>query len=451
MNGTERIFGRRAASKTKMANLNKTQLIIFGVIGAVALLAVLMITGIIPGLNPPETKPFTLEIWSPFDPPEVWSALAEKYRAEKEPAAAINYVKKDAATYETELVNALASGKGPDVFFLKDSDLQKHSDKIKPLADGELGYEKKNLRSVFADALLNSITKDSGELLGTPMSFDTLALFYNRDYFNSANIAVPPATWDELIESAKKLTKVSEVGGLSRAGVALGTASNVDYAGDILLALIYQARGEVIDAKTGKNNIASPETVSALLFYTSFSNSTKKTYSWNGFFAKSLQAFARGDAAMAFGYSSDVKKINELNPHLNFDVSPLPQPNLNDPQVNFGRFGMLVVSRLSSESDNAWNFLLWLEGKDPQKQYIDALGLAPARRDLASAKPPREYLTTFYDQVLSARTTPVLIAFSLDQILSDMIENVVNRKFSVSNAIDRAEADLNEILLPRPQ
>ena len=126
----------------------------------------------------------------------------------------------------------------------------------------------------------------------------------------------------------------------------------------------------------------------------------------------------------------------------------MPQKNAQDPQVNFGRFSLLTVSRLSREADNAWQFLIWLQGKAPQKKYIDAFGLPPARRDLVSSKPPREYLVPFYDQILSARTLPTAGAASLPEILENMINAVVNRRFSVSEAMIRAENDINNAIRP---
>lgn len=433
-----------------MTPRHKAQTAIFGAIGLLALLTVLMLMGVIPGIKSRQTPPFTLEVWSPKDEEEIWQKMAADYTETAGVSAAVKYVKKNTSSYEAELLNALASGRGPDVFWMKDADLEKHIDKIKPLADNELGYQKKNLRSVFADALIPAVTTADGGLLATPLTFDTLALFYNRDHFNSANIPAPPQTWEELVEQAKKLTRLSEVGSITRSGVAMGTASNIDHAADILLLLIYQSGGEIIAPDRKISAIDSPASASALLFYTSFANSTKKTYSWNSFFDDSLAALAKGEASMAFGYASDVKKIAELNPQLNFDAAPLPQQAKTGNQINIGRFEMLAVSRLSKESENAWRFLLWLQNKTAAKKYADAVGLPPARRDLVNSKPPAEYLVTFYDQTLSARTIPAVVSASLPEILENAIDAVINRKFSVSDALRRADADLNRVLKPSP-
>lgn len=429
-------------------NPNRAQIIIFGAIGVVVVVTLLLVTGIIPGLTPRTPSPFTLEVWGFEDPPAVWDAIASDYRTNGVTSATIHYTKKDPATYEGELIDALASGNGPDVFRLRDSWLEKHKEKIVPLPNGTLGYDKTALRTIFADSLALSIVNDQGALIGTPLAFDTLALFYNRDYFNAANIPSPPATWDDLASDAERLTKLSDVGGVRRSGVALGTATNVEHAADILMALIYQSGGAIVDAKTQSSGLATPATESAISFYTSFADATRKTYSWNSFFDNSLAAFARGDTAIAFGYASDVAKINELNPQLNFDVASFPQTARSDTRVTFARFNLLTVSRLSKQSVNAWNFLLWLQNKNTEKTYIDALGLPPARRDLVNSNPPQDYLTSFYDGVLPARTIPIRGDDSLPQIISDMIDSVVNHKFTIKEAITRADSQINALFKP---
>ena len=377
------------------------------------------------------------------DPLELWQQIANTYRQQAAPGAEIKFQIKNPESYETELVNALASGTGPDIFFLPDELIERHRDKIRPLADNTLGYQQKNLNAIFADGPVRAMAGPAGELLGMPLYLDTLALLYNRDYFNSANLPQPPDTWEALAENVKLLTKYTEVGAVRRSGVALGRATNVEHAADILSALLYQNGANVIDEARRVSAISNPKTREALAFLTAFSDPTRKTYSWNAGFGNSLEAFSRGETAMVFGYSRDVKRIAALNPQLNFAAAPLPQPTGAEVQVHYGRFTLLTVSRLSKNIDNAWRFLLWLQSRNPQKTYGDALGLPPARRDLSKSKPPREYLVTFYDQVLSARTLPILGNGWIAPILNDMIESVANRRFTIDQAVTRAASEIN--------
>ncbi len=429
--------------------MNRPQFIIFGAIGVITLVAILLTTGIVPGLKERPPELFTLSIWGSEDEPELWQTIGQTYHEEVSPSATVEYIKKDPQTYETELLNALAAGRGPDVFLLEDTTLKNYQDKIYPLPDGSLDYQERDLKNVFADGALNAITDDSGALLATPLSLDTLALFYNRDYLNAANIPLPPATWEELVDQARILTKLSSVGGIQRSAIALGTATNVEHAADILAALIYQSGGAFISPAGTESALDGPTAVSALSFYTAFANSTRKTYTWNAFFESSLRAFARGDTAMAIGYAADIAALATENPQLNFDVAPLPQSRDAKTPVTLGRIRLLAIPRTSGNKEQAWRFLLWLQSKEIQKTYTDAVGLPSARRDLIRSKPPQEYLATFYDQVLSAKTLPIALGDSLSSILRDTIESVTNRRFSVDAAISRAVAEINTRITPQ--
>jgi len=43
-----------------------------------------------------------------------------------------------------------------------------------------------------------------GQPYASPLSINTLALFYNRDLLNEAGIVLPPVTWEEFVNDSKK-------------------------------------------------------------------------------------------------------------------------------------------------------------------------------------------------------------------------------------------------------
>ena len=60
-------------------SFNRAQLIIFGSIGAIVLLALMLLTGVLPGLENPITRSFTIEVWGFRDPPGVWQEIANAF------------------------------------------------------------------------------------------------------------------------------------------------------------------------------------------------------------------------------------------------------------------------------------------------------------------------------------------------------------------------------------
>lgn len=422
----------------------RTRIIAFGLTGIVVLAAILVLTGVLPGLKSRPPPPFTLTLWGPRNETEVWQAIGRAYREELA-SATIEYVWKDGETYEAELLDALAAGRGPDIFLIGDAALGRYRDKIVALAEGEFGYRSSGLRRIFADGVTDAIADSDGALAGTPLFLDTLALFYNRDHLNAANIPNPPETWEELAQQASTLTRLSSVGGIQRSGAALGTTSNIAHAAEIVAALVYQSGSSIVDPQSQRSALGKPAET-ALTFYASFSNPSKKSYSWNAFFPSSLAAFAAGETSLVIGYAADVPTVAAQNPQLNFDTAPLPRLTEAASPVSVGRFDVAVVSRTVKEREQAWRFLLWLQSKDAQKIYADAAGLPSARRDLVGVKPVRSYLQPFYDQVLSARTLPIAPGGSLPRILDAMIDGVATRRFSVEEAVARASRELDDAL-----
>jgi multiple sugar transport system substrate-binding protein len=434
--------------------MNRAQLFIFGVIGVIIIVAILIIYGVIPGLRQPPPERFTLTVWG-FEDGKKWAAVAENYRV-KYFYVTINYTQKDPATYESELLNALAAGRGPDIFVLSNADIAKHKEKIMPLPQDRLSFRVRDFKNTFVDAAEDLITNE-GEIIGIPLTMETLALFYNRDFFNSANIASPPKTWEELVEAVKKLTVYTEVGTVARSGAALGTSQNVLHAFDILSALFLQSGVEPFRRDTQRSGLRTIESPignlgpaeSALDFYTSFADSAKRSYTWSVFFPDSLTAFAQEKTAMFFGYPEDFSAIEEKNPHLNFDVSPLPQPASAKTTIHYARYNFETVSRQSRRAEEAWRFLLWLSANENDKAFADALNLPPARRDLVNSKPPQDYLRVFYDQLLPARTWFIPDVQKIKPIFDEMIDSVVNKSSSVDAAVGRADERINNLFVPK--
>ncbi len=432
---------------------NRAQLIIFGVIGVIIFITLLVIFGVIPGLHQPVPQKFNITVWG-FEDDELWRGIGEKYH-NKLRHVTIEYKKKNPVSYERELLNALAGGTGPDIFVLRNTQIEEHRDKLLPLPEKELSFLARDYKNIFFDAAaLELISKDGG-ILGLPLTLDTLALYYNRDYFNSANIFSPPKTWEELTDAVKRLTIYSEVGTVVRSGVALGTSANVEHAVDIVSALMIQSGVELIDREARQSGLLShtaplgitEPSETALSFYASFADSAKRTYTWSGFFPNSLDAFAQGKTAMIVGYASDASRITDKNPHLSFGVAPFPQPESSSKNMYFGRYSFEAVSKQSRNGTEAWGFLLWLGDKENDKIFSEALKLAPARRDLVGQIAPEEHLDVFYKQVLSAKTWLITDEGKILALLTEMIDSVVNKTATPEVAVGRAHTRLNNLLI----
>lgn len=447
-----------------LSKFNRVQLAIFAGIAIFALFVLLSFLGTLPGLQKPPVIRAELEMWG-FADESLWKDFLLNKKSPAIEEITVKYKEIPEEQYETTLINALAEGKGPDIFMLKDSQLLKHKNKIEPLKSGtiqnELAITPDNFKNIFVDAVHEGLLTQDGQIFGLPLYLDTLALFYNKDLFNTANIPNPPDNWNEFTAYAEKITKISPLGDILSSGAALGESSNIESFVDIISALIFQSGGGIIDYEKPESIIyrAVTETQDdgtiksvipsdkALAFYTSFADTQKRNYSWNRGKKNSLDAFAAGDTAMFIGFAKNLSLIKAKNPRLNFGVSPLPQAEGTEIKINYGRYDFLTVSRLSTKKPAAWLFLSYITSKEPNSDYLLKSNLPPARRDLITpeAKVPRE-LHIFYGQSLSAKAWLQPDETEIKIIFKDIIESLLSRRLSVNSVLVQANDRLNQLL-----
>jgi multiple sugar transport system substrate-binding protein len=284
-----------------------------------------------------------------------------------------------------------------------------------------------------------------------------MALYYNKDLFNNAGIAEPPAFWDNTFQQyVKKLTKQDTKGQIIQAGVGMGGSTNIERSADILAMLMMQNGAVMIDDSgqvtfnsvppgyATQNYVPGLE---ALRFYTDFANPAKEVYSWNKDLDNSLNMFTQNKLAMMFAYSYDLPIIKAAAPKLNFAVAPLPQIENSAQPVNFANYWVETVSKKSLHKNEAWDFVQFMTQADQAKLYLAKANRPPALRSLIT-KPdfyntdPQGgglYLDVFTNQVLTAKTwyhgDDADVA---DGIMNDMIDSVVSGAGDVESAINLA-------------
>ena len=193
------------------------QLIILIFFIAAAVFGVLVFSGAIPiGKNNDAGALGTVVLWGTIPSDQIAAALSTFNTAN--PSFVVKYVQKSADTFDQDLLEALASGTGPDLFFLPDNLLYHYSNKIFTIPYSS--YPLANFQNTFAGAGQVFLT-DNG-ILAFPMSIDPLMLYYNRSLLDAGGVVYPPATWDDLTNVAPALTQKDDSNTISQSAVALG-------------------------------------------------------------------------------------------------------------------------------------------------------------------------------------------------------------------------------------
>lgn len=401
------------------------------------------------GPAPVSTRPITLTFWKPFESTENLQPLFDAYR-KLHPNVTIVYSEKDISTYSQDLLDALASGSGPDIYSINNSWLPQYLDKASSAPASV--FTLKDYKDAFVDAVVNDFTKD-GKIYGTAMYVDSLGLYYNKDLMGTAGIATPPKTWNELAADVQLIKRQDSKGFFTRSGAALGTNANVNRAVDILYLLMLQ-QGVVPFSAEGRPTFAGQTQVNGnninpglagLNFYTSFASPASPNYNWNSRSDYSIDAFTNGRAAFLYSYSYTRATILQKSPNLNFDVAPVPQPNLDNPAVNFANYWGEVVSRQSPNQAAAWDFLKFLTSKSSLDTYYAKNKQPSSRRDLIALQIQDPDIGVFANANLTAKTFYKPDQQKMDDIFGRAIDNVILNGLSPEDALNQAQAQAGAI------
>ncbi len=448
----------------------------FFLIGVV--FATMSLSGCIFKQTAPEQYKVNLEVWGVFDDSDAYADVFNQYRKINPYIGEINYRKLPLETYKDDILNALAAGKGPDIFMIRNAWRGSFEDKIAPAPEYLL--TEKQYRDVFVDVVAEDFI-GNGKIYGAPLSADSLALYYNKDLFNAAGIVNPPTTWDELLGDISKLNRVDQFGNVVQSAVALGTAYNINRSMDLLTVLMFQMGSSILPPGQKRVELTDENSRKALEFYTQFSRINSNTYTWNPSLHYSIDSFYEGTLGMMIDYSWHFATVKQKNSKLNFAVAPLPQFSDGKP-VNFANYWGFAVAKNKVAEDKpgqaapqgavkpdlekqnylriheAWQFLNYLtlphpDNKitlqngiagttkeftlsfDPAKKYLEKTDKPAARRDLIEEQKNDVRLAPFATGNLIAKNWYQGNMELVEAIFAEMIDSVNKGEKSVYDAL----------------
>jgi multiple sugar transport system substrate-binding protein len=270
--------------------------------------------------------------------------------------------------YDSKIVTALQNSAVPDVFEAQvkvDWVRQKQVVALDDLLDGT--------RDDFLATLLESQTVD-GKLYGIPQAIDTQVLYYRPSMLDAAGVA-PPATLDELVAAAKRLT----TGGVR--GLFAGNDGGV---GVLTAPLLWSAGLDFLSDDGTAPGFDDPRAATVFGRF-------RELHTAGGLLLGSPTdwadpgAFVDGTVAMQWTGLWNLPAIVEAHGD---DVGVLPFPKLDGDgadSVPVGAFSAMVNARSNDvEAAKAYVKWLWVEKTDYQTEFATAFGAhLPARTSLS--------------------------------------------------------------------
>lgn len=424
------------------------QIILIAVFILIAIVAVLMFAGYIPGFNVKrnEEKKISVELWGTLN-----KNLVEEFSnklKEKNDKITFIYKEKSPEKFETDLIDALASGEGPDLWLMPQNLILKHKKKIEPISFDIISL--REFRDTFIDEGELFLDYKEGNITAFPFFIDTLVLYYNKTLFNNAILSTPPKNWEEFLNMSKLMTSSDENKDINESGAGLGEYTNINNAKQILSAMFFQANNPIIEIDSLNPVLSKDETknsvVSALTFYTDFSNSRKPSYSWNRFLSSDFNTFLKGKLAMYFGMASDYNNIKQKNPNLEFDTAVIPQPKQGGVKSTFGNITGIAVSNAAQNYADSLVAAKFLVSYEAQKLFSETFFLPSVRKDVLREKTTGLNMPVFNESAIISRgfIDPDISKTSF--IFKNMIESVNRREKNPIEAVSIANDALSRVL-----
>ncbi len=332
--------------------------------------------------------------------------------------------------YNETLQIQIASGKGPDVFYLDASWASMFIENyaLSPIDE----YIDQATIDGFYPSTLDAFRDDSN-LYGLAKDMNTLVLYYDELAFEKYGMSVP-TTWDELLKTATDFANMDEY----EAGIVLRT----DFAR--FYPFILQNGGSILDEE-GNPNWTDKAVVDAFDYYFNDligSGAAKTNKDFNGenegaLTTKKVPMMISGGWATAY--------LNENGKDIEWKMTKLPKGK-SERTVLFTV--AYVMNKNASDQELAASFIDFMTNEKSQRMVVDSALAVPTRQAVADyyieknptlgANPEQAKNATVYN--LGVHTPKIA------DLMSAVGDKIRLQGMSAQQALEQAEIEFNEYL-----
>lgn len=346
----------------------------------------------------------------------------------------------------TKLTTAVQTGEGVDVLRLPSDRLLAfvNDDLIAPIEDYLTEEDKADIYPNILDVMR---LKDD-QAYAWPLWVVPMGMYLNKDVFAEAGVELPPTdwTWDQFIETAKKLTFTRANG-----EQVYGFSGFVD-PGVINTWGLFMNEDPSVRPVTAEGTFGfdSPEAYAAMQRYADMALVHKITPPDFGAQKDSdvKGGFANKQYGMvvdATGFSPQLKKDG-----VNFEIYPLPTYNGN--RLTVGAIGLIAVTAIEDEAKRqaAMDLARYLTSGEiqqdvpPSEQTPTGFYLAPgARKSVQVADPLDKFVPMLPDMWI----TPIIANWAkLTRLIHPELQNVVFGTTTAEEAMQRIAPEANQLI-----
>lgn len=306
-------------------------------------------------------------------------------------------------SYQDTIAKVITAGRGgnppqlsvalsADMFTLIDEDL------IVPFDDYiRTDADRAWLKGFFPGFMENSQT--GGKTYGIPFQRSTPVLYWNKEAFKAAGLDPNrgPASWEEMVEMGKKLTKRDANGNVTQWGVRIPTSGFPYW---LFQGLTTQNDVILANSDGNRTNFDDPKVAEALQYLVDLSQKHKIMEPGIVEWGATPKAFFEGQTAMMWTTTGNLTNVKNNAP-FEFGVGMLPANKRPGAPTGGGNFYLFKGSN-DEELAAAVDFIQWITQPEQSAKWTMATGYVAPRAETWDTAIMKAY-TADFPQALVAR------------------------------------------------
>jgi multiple sugar transport system substrate-binding protein len=227
-------------------------------------------------------------------------------------------------------------------------------------------------RADFADARFDSITAD-GKVYGVPGFAFVDWIYYRKDWFEEAGIAVP-TTLAEMYDAAVKLTDPAA----NRYGFGLRGGPG----GQNIIINMMEAFGSPVLHADGTIGLDREAAIAGITYWADMAKNAAPSSAPNDGFRQVIEGFQTGQTAMIYHHTGSYQDIaSKLEPGVQFGTMAIPAGPVN--RVARLAYAYNTITK-PEDADAAWEWIKFWGEPDAAVAFLEKTGYFPASTTAAA-------------------------------------------------------------------
>jgi multiple sugar transport system substrate-binding protein len=279
-----------------------------------------------------------------------------------------------------------------------------------------------------------------GATYGLPIAASARALYYNKSLFSDAGIDNAPATWIDVITSARKITQAkSGVHGFCMQGESTETDVYFYYA-------LWSFGGDILN-ENGESGLGSKSALLAAKMYKmmideKLTQPGVTTYTRN----ECQELFKEGRVAMTISLPFVASQIKEEKKDVKYGITAVPSGSRS---ATYGVTDSIIMFSNSKNKEAAWKFLNFIFTQEWRSKFTIGEGFLPVNTAVSQESyfVNNPDLKPFAKMLPSAFFAPVIPGWSeIADATSSALQKIYTNQEEPESALATAEKEINSIL-----